>query len=105
MTEAKGELAALQKAADAFLLSHFEKVKALADWLLFRYNKSLEFPSDHPSPLLGISRFWGRGSRFRGPRGLPKPIWFFWGRGREGRERGTGGEGEGGFPPNPAPFG
>ena len=38
-----------QKAADAFLLSHFEKVKALADWLLFRYKKSLEFPSDHPS--------------------------------------------------------
>ena len=38
-----------QQAADAFLLSHFEKIKALAEWLLLRYTKSLEFPSDHPS--------------------------------------------------------
>jgi hypothetical protein len=38
-----------RKEADAFLLSHFGKAKALGDWLLFRYNKSLAFPPSHPS--------------------------------------------------------
>ena len=38
-----------QKDAEALMLSHFDKAKALADWLLFRYNKSLEFPPGHPS--------------------------------------------------------
>ena len=38
-----------RKEAEAFLLSHFAKAKALGDWLMFRYNKSLAYPANHPS--------------------------------------------------------
>ena len=30
--------------AEVLLLSHFEKAKALGEWLLYRYNQSLSFP-------------------------------------------------------------
>jgi hypothetical protein len=38
-----------RRAAETFMLSHFDKAKALGDWLLFRFNKSQEFPPSHPS--------------------------------------------------------
>eukprot|EP00729_Bicosta_minor_P012126 gene12126-30363_t len=38
-----------RKEAEAFLLSHFSKAKALGEWLMFRYNKSLVYPPNHPS--------------------------------------------------------
>jgi hypothetical protein len=38
-----------RKQAETFLLSHFTKAKALGDWLMFRYNKSLAVSPSHPS--------------------------------------------------------
>jgi hypothetical protein len=37
-----------QKDAEALMLSHFDKAKALGEWLLYRYNQSLSFPPMDP---------------------------------------------------------
>ena len=34
----------------AFLLKHFSKARALGQWLLYRYQLSLEWPTVAPSP-------------------------------------------------------